>query len=455
MPGKDKAQADGRRRIEYVPLGGVERADRNAKAHDIAWIKSLVGRFGFVGAAVHDGRTGKIVAGHGRLESLQEMAAEGQSPPDGIVAGDGGAWAMPVEFGWSSRSDAEAEALAVALNEATTRGGWDDAALAEILRGLDAADADLRRLAGWDDAGFGALVESLGLAGEPGGGADSGGGDPDEAPEPPAEPVTRPGDLWYLGPHRLYCGDATDPEALARLTDGAGPGIVYTDPPYGIAIVKSNGKIGSGGKFRGKIGSGKIVPTTEYLPVAGDDNTDVATEAFRLLYSTHPDARHVWWGGNHYAASVGLPDASCWLVWDKDNGTNDFADCELAWTNHPGAVRLFRHMWNGMLRASERGPRVHPTQKPVALAEWAFGVVDPKGERAVVLDTFAGSGSTLVAAHRTRRVALLAELELAYADVICQRWQESTGELPVLASTGERHDFATVPADPDPDSEAR
>jgi site-specific DNA-methyltransferase (adenine-specific)/modification methylase len=220
---------------------------------------------------------------------------------------------------------------------------------------------------------------------------------------------------------------------------------VYTDPPYGIAIVKKNGKIGSGGRFRGKIGDGKIVSATEYLPVAGDESTDVARDAFALVTAEYPAARHIWWGGNHYANSAGLPDASCWLVWDKENGSNDFADAELAWTNHPGAVRLFRHMWNGMLRASERGPRVHPTQKPVALAAWAMGVVDPDSTRKIVLDIFAGSGSTLMAAHETGRVAVLIEMEPGYVDIICRRFQEYTGTKPILASTGQPHDFTAPP----------
>ena len=119
----------------------------------------------------------------------------------------------------------------------------------------------------------------------------------------------------------------------------------------------------------------KVIESSNYLPVAGDETTDVARDAFTLLMASYPAAKHIWWGGNHYAASAGLPDSSCWLIWDKEN-TGNFADAELAWTNHDGAVRLLRHMWNGMLRASERGKRVHPTQKPVALAEWAFGVVD-------------------------------------------------------------------------------
>lgn len=156
-----KAAPDARRRIEYVRLDAAQRADRNAKAHDIPWITSLIAKFGFVGAAVHDGRTGKFIAGHGRLESLEGMAAEGQTPPDGIVLDADGAWMMPVEYGWSSRSDAEAEALGLALNEATSRPGWDGALLAEMLRDLDAVDVDLRRLAGWTDDELDDLIAGI------------------------------------------------------------------------------------------------------------------------------------------------------------------------------------------------------------------------------------------------------------------------------------------------------
>lgn len=221
--------------------------------------------------------------------------------------------------------------------------------------------------------------------------------------------------------HRLLCGDATSPDDLARVTEGLGTvGIVYTDPPYGISAVPKDGGVSRG----------KLATAAKYMQVAGDETTETVTDAFRLLMAEFPQAMHVWWGGNHYAASAGLPDSSCWLVWDKDNHGNDFADAELAWTNHHGAVRMLTHMWNGMLRASERGKRVHPTQKPCALAEWAFSVIDPKAERTVVLDAFAGSGSTLIAAHQTGRTAALLEMEPAYCDVIAARWEQATGIKP-------------------------
>jgi 16S rRNA G966 N2-methylase RsmD len=334
-------------------------------------------------------------------------------------------------------TDDEARRINLADNRLAELGQYDEDALAELLSYLDE-----------DYEGTGYTAEDVEALITPPEQPPAVLGDPDDVPEPPAQPRSVLGDLWHLGPHRLLCGDSTNPDDLDLvLADLGAPGIIYTDPPYGISIVSAAGKVGhhTGMPFGGLKGSGKVVKTTAYRPVAGDDNPDVAADAFRLAHAAYPTACHVWWGGNHYAASAGLPDASCWLVWDKDTNGN-FADAELAWTNHPGAVRLLQHMWNGMLRASERGKRVHPTQKPVALAEWAFSVVDPDKTRQVVLDVFGGSGSTLIAAYTTGRSAAVIEMEPAYVDVICRRYQQLTGTKPVHAETGETVDFTAEPA---------
>jgi len=125
-------------------------------------------------------------------------------------------------------------------------------------------------------------------------------------------------------------------------------------------------------------------------------------------------------------------------VWDKEN-TGDFADCELAWTNQKTAVRKFEHMWNGMVKASECGQkRVHPTQKPVALAAWCF---DRYGaECASVLDLFGGSGSTLIACEQKNKSGYIMELSTDYCDVIVRRWQEFTGKQATHAATGATFD---------------
>lgn len=307
---------------------------------------------------------------------------------------------------------------------------YDDRLLLELLSDLPDLDG-----AGYDLDDIDRLERALREEDDP---VSGGRTDPDDVPDIPAQAVTHLGDVWQLGPHRLLCGDATNSDDLARAVAGAAIGVVYTDPPYGINVVGADGKIGDkrGYPFRG--GTGPVIPTTKYLPVTGDTGPRLAADAFHLLHTSYPNALHVWWGANHYAATAALPDAHCWLVWDKDNSTNDFADAELAWTNHPGSVRLLRHMWNGMLRATERGKRFHPNQKPVALAVWAFEQVKAPID-APVLDVFAGSGSTLIACHQTGRTGLLLEIEPTYCDVICRRYQEHTGIVPVRGGQG--HDF--------------
>jgi hypothetical protein len=400
--------------VREIPIATLTRFPGNARRGNVAEIRASVRRLGqYRTIVVRDtGSDLVILAGNHTADAL---AAEGHENARCEVI---------------TCTDDEARRVNLTDNRLAELPGpdgerYDDEALVELLSYLD---GDYEGT-GWTEEDVSALIE-------PPEDTPGGNGDPDDAPEPPAEPVSAFGDLWLLGPHRLLIGDATNPDHLALATEGLGtPGIVYTDPPYGIDIVSSAGKVGAsigypvGGAKNGGQGSKGTVRTTSYLPVAGDDSTDAAVDAFRLLYAEYPDAMHIWWGGNHYAASAGLPDSSCWLVWDKDTNGN-FADAELAWTSHPGAVRLLRHMWNGMLRASERGKRVHPTQKPVALAEWAFGVIDPKDERSVVLDVFAGSGSTLLAAHRTKRTAALIEMEPAYGDVIAGRWEAFTGIKP-------------------------
>lgn len=385
-------------RIETVSAGSLEFYPGNARRGDVGMIAESLRENQQYAPLVVQKSTRYVLAGNHTLKAALSLG-----------------WGT-VDVVFVDVDDARARKIVLSSNRTADAATYDDGDLAALLQGLDGDYAGT----GWDED------DLAGLLGEddelPGGG-----GSDDASPDPPDDPVSAPGDLWLLGPHRLYCGDATNPEHLKTVTEGLGEiGIVYTDPPYGVSIV-SGASVG-GSKPFGSTG-GKVIHTTRYMPVAGDDGVEVASDTFRLLTAEYPAALQVWWGGNHFTASAGLPDASCWLVWDKEN-TGNFADCELAWTNHPGAVRIFRHMWNGMLRASEHGKRVHPTQKPCALAEWALNLVDPKAERKTVLDVFGGSGSTLIAAHRTGRTAAIVECEAAYVDVIAARWQAETSITP-------------------------
>ncbi len=215
--------------------------------------------------------------------------------------------------------------------------------------------------------------------------------------------------------------------------------MVFTDPPYGVSIVGKNNK-GGGDKAFGKVFDDKsmkskqIIPSQLYAPIIGDETTKTAIECYNLCAALKIKTL-IFWGGNYYAEA--LPPSSCWIVWDKNNGDSFFADAELAWTNQKTAVRVFKHTWNGLIKASERGEkRVHPTQKPVALAEWCLEKYGKTGDK--VLDLFLGSGSTLIACEKTDRTCYGMELSPAYCDVILKRWQDFTGKEATHAETGER-----------------
>lgn len=145
------------RRLEYVPLDDLVPATRNAKAHDADAIAGPIGQFGFMDMPIIDERTGRLVGGHGRREDLLRRRDAGESAPEGCVVQDG-VWLVPVVRGWASRSDADADAAALALNRAGERGGWDQSMLDEILGDLARTDFDLAQVAGWDSDALEAIL---------------------------------------------------------------------------------------------------------------------------------------------------------------------------------------------------------------------------------------------------------------------------------------------------------
>jgi len=203
--------------------------------------------------------------------------------------------------------------------------------------------------------------------------------------------------------HRLLCGDSTCSDSVAKLIDNNKINLVFTDPPYGINI--GNQSQGKGGGVAKKIDYG-INDWDKKIPYIAIGNCLKACENVVL------------WGANYYADK--LPPSSCWLVWDKDNGSTDFADCEIAWTSYKKAIRLIKWKWSGMLQQNMKNKekRVHPTQKPVALPSWFFNKFNV-GKN--VLDLFLGSGSTMVAAHQLNSICYGMELDEKYCQVIIDR----------------------------------
>jgi DNA modification methylase len=244
----------------------------------------------------------------------------------------------------------------------------------------------------------------------------------DSIPETPTDMITKLGDVWQLGEHRLMCGSATVASDVQTLLNGQNIDAVITDPPYGI-----NEKTDRDFASRTRKAKGGT-----FAPIIGDDSIQTALDAFRIADELADII--VYWGGNYYAHE--LPPSPCWAVWDKrvsEEQRDMNSDCELAYVKHPTkrSVRIFRHLWKGMIKASEVGEgRVHPTQKPVALAEWVLSEFAPSAVN--VLDLFGGSGSTLIAAQKLNRKCFMMELSPEYCDVIVARWEEYTGLRAVL-----------------------
>jgi len=209
------------------------------------------------------------------------------------------------------------------------------------------------------------------------------------------EPVT-------IGRATLYLGDCRDILPTLGKVD-----LVCTDPPYGIGE--------SAGKNKSRT---KLAVAKDY----GDDDWDDAPVPSELMAEIRQKGKwQIIFGGNYYDC----PAAKCWLVWDKVNGNNDFADCELAWTNLPKAVRRIQYLWNGMLREAGAQRGDHPTQKPLEVMKWAIRHA-PESE--TILDPFMGSGTTGVAAVQLGKSFIGIEREERYFEAACRRIREANGD---------------------------
>jgi len=202
------------------------------------------------------------------------------------------------------------------------------------------------------------------------------------------------------GAVQLHCCDCME------LLEGMGKGAVdavVTDPPYGI------GEAAGKNKSRGRLAVAKDYGCAQW------DDQPVNDE--RRIIVLGMAKWCIWFGGNYYP----MPPSSCWLVWDKENGASDFADCELAWTNLKKAVRMIRFRWNGMLRANKEPRGDHPTQKPVGVMQWAIKQL-PDDAR-TICDPFMGSGTTGVAAVQLGRRFIGCEIDPKYFQIAVDRIQ--------------------------------
>jgi site-specific DNA-methyltransferase (adenine-specific) len=408
-------------RIERLPISALVPYARNSRTHSdeqLAQIAASMREFGFTNPVLID-EQGGIVAGHGRVMAAQRLGMA--HVPCLRLAG---------------LTQAQRRAYVIADNQIALNAGWDDAMLRLELADLQAADFNL------DLLGFDANRLDELLADELG--ETEGLTDADEVPEVPEKPATRPGDVWLLGRHRVMCGDSTNVSDMDGLTGGGQVVDMWlTDPPYNVA-------------YEGK--------TKDALRIANDSMGDASFRQFlRDSYVTADTAMkpgavfYIWHadseGFNFRAAAMdaGWKVRQC-LVWKKNSlvmGRQDYhwqhEPCLYGWKDGAG------HLW-----ASDRKQTTilefdrphrngeHPTMKPVALFEYQM-LNNTKGAD-VVLDSFGGSGTTLIAAEKNGRIARLMELDPKYCDVIVRRWQDFTGQQATLEATGQTFDEVSAGA---------
>lgn len=242
------------------------------------------------------------------------------------------------------------------------------------------------------------------------------------------EPITKLGDIYQLGEHRLMCGDSTDAETVARLMDGVKADMILSDPPYGMCldtdfsgIVGSLGSLGRKGGTKGK----------NYDKVIGD-NEDFKPELINTFFDNFSCKEIFLFGADYFAELLPNKNDGSWLVWDKRKESQADAigsEFELIWSKNKHKRRMLRHDWFGFLssqNAKDAQHRVHPTQKPVTLL---VDIINQWGDGCdVIVDLYGGSGSTLMACEQLNRKCYCMELDPKYCDVIIKRWETFTSK---------------------------
>ncbi len=335
-------------------------------------------------------REGRVIGGNKTLEVVEELGL-----PVVVVPSDGKTLVVVQRTDLDLATDPKARRLAYLDNRTTDVDlEWDaEAIAADLEAGVELGDL-------FDKGELDEIMASI----EP---------DPGEAPEAQIDKAdelqqkwgTARGQLWEIGKHRLLCGDSTVAEDVQGLMGGEKAALVFSDPPYGVSIVGKNGKIGAS----------NLAANHSYAPVANDNTTDVARAIYQMMVGTPM----ILWGGNYFTEF--LPASPCWLIWDKREGmtSNNFADCEMAWTSFDGPARIYRHLWSGMIRKGTDGDKLHPTQKPVDLHTAILR--DFSAGAALVYDPCLGSGTTMVSAEQLGRRCYGIEIAEKYVAVTLER----------------------------------
>ena len=384
-------------KIETLKTADLIPYARNTRTHSEAQVAQIAGsirEFGFTNPILIDAENG-IIAGHGRVMAAQKLGID----------------KVPC-IRLAHLTETQRRAYIIADNKLALNAGWDEEMLTLELGELADLDFDMNLIGFGEDELAGLLAETT-----------EGETDPDDVPEPPVNPVTVLGDVWVMGKQRVMCGDSTSIDAVEKLMAGHKADMVFTDPPYNIDYQGVKDK-------RDKIANDKM---------SDGDFLDF------LLQSIMPcDVMYVCcsWQYSHIfkqaMEQMGRP-AKSMIVWDKVNPAQHldlyFKQHEIIFYHGPfGGQKTVRgDVWE----MKRQRNTVHPTMKPVELVELAL---EDHPQKKVIYDSFGGSGTTLIAAHKTGRVGMLMELDPKYCDVIIKRWQDFAGKQAIHEASGKTFD---------------
>jgi DNA modification methylase len=381
--------------IRQVKVEALIPYAKNSRTHNdaqVAQIAASIKEFGWTNPILVDGEHG-IIAGHGRLMAARKL----------------GMTEVPV-IELKDLTETQKKAYIIADNRLALNAGWDNNMLTIELNEL-LEDKFSLELLGFNDDELNALLNPTEV--------NEGLVDEDEIPEPPPEPITKLGDIWILGNHRLMCGDSTSIDAVDKLMDGQKADMVFTDPPYGVDYkgINNDSRNGLEDLLRGAFAN--------YLAVAKSGASIYCFHSDRCADVFHQVFREFF----HFSSMI---------IWAKNSLTLSQTDyqsqhepCLYGWMDNG------KHSWysdrkqTSIWKFDKERVVGHTTPKPVALVEKAINNSSKGGD--VIIDLFGGSGSTLIASEKIGRCARIMELDPIYCDVIVKRWENFTGKKAVLA----------------------
>jgi DNA modification methylase len=400
-------------KINYRDISHLIPYARNSRTHSdaqVAQIAASIKEFGFTNPVLIDEKGG-IIAGHGRVMAARKLGMA--EVPTITLAG---------------LSETQKRAYVIADNKLALNAGWDEETLVNEMNALAEANFDLG-LTGFNADELASLLDNAG--------GNDGLTDEDSTPEITENPVTVSGDIWILGDHRLMCGDSTNINAVEKLVDGQKVDMWLTDPPYNVSY---EGKTKDALKIENdNMGDEQFRQFLRDCYVAADS----VMKSGAVFYIWHADSEGYNFRGA--AKDAGWKVRQC-LIWKKQTmvmGRQDYhwkhEPCLYGWKEGAGHLWAADRKQTTILefdRPSRNGE--HPTMKPVALFEYQM-LNNTKGGD-IVLDSFGGSGTTLIAAEKNGRIARIMELDPRYCDVIIKRWQDFTGKNATLESSGKYFD---------------